>query len=435
MKPSILRIIIYVFLGLNALFIVGWWLIYSGLPATTISAKLIAIGRLTGLIAAFCALIELFLMSRLPSVERAFGLEQLVNFHRWNGQVVFYSFILHPILLSFGYQVDGKPNVFAQFVVFLQTYPDMIKALIGSILFLAVGGLSYSLIRKRITYEAWYIIHLTAYVAIVLAFFHQLSTGGDFIGHKNFSLYWVVSIIATFALILVYRLFSPVFILWYNKPHVSRIEAESAGVFSVYIAGQHFDSLKIRSGQYFGFQFLGNMLWGQVHPFTISKAPTNNELRITFKIYGGYTARLSKIKPGTKVLLDGPRGNSTWERSRLPRTLMIAGGIGITPMRALIESASEGQDIILLYACNNPSEAPLLDELKIVPTKAKLKIVPLFSNTDGRLTPELIQKHVLDVASREVYLCGPDPMVKGLTSYLKSIKIADENIHTERFSY
>ncbi|MEO7617255.1 MAG: hypothetical protein ABIS59_00260, partial [Candidatus Saccharibacteria bacterium] len=162
---------------------------------------------------------------------------------------------------------------------------------------------------------------------------------------------------------------------------------------------------------------------------------TDTELRITFKIYGGYTSRLSKIKPGTKVLLDGPRGNSTWERSRLPHTLMIAGGIGITPMRALIEAAPKGQDITILYACNNPEEAPLLNELKHLKSLAKLKIVPIFSNTDGRLTPEVIQKYVPDVSTREVYLCGPDPMVKGLTSYLKSINIADENIHTERFSY
>ncbi|MEO7617388.1 MAG: ferric reductase-like transmembrane domain-containing protein, partial [Candidatus Saccharibacteria bacterium] len=339
MKPATLRVIFYTILGINAAFILIWWFIYSGIPATTPSAKLIALGRLSGLVAAYAALIELFLMSRLPSVERAFGLERLVNLHRWNGQIVFYSFIVHPILLSYGYQVDGKPSPIGQFVVFLQTYPDMIKALIGSILFLSLGGISYSLIRKRITYEAWYIIHLTAYIAIILAFFHQLSTGGDFIGHKTFSLYWTTMIIATFALITVYRFFSPGLILWFNKPHVSRVEAESTVVFSVYIAGKNFDRLHIRAGQYFGFQFLGSSLWGQSHPFTISKNPTDTELRITFKIYGGYTARLSKIKPGTKVLLDGPRGNSTWERSRLPHTLMIAGGIGITPMRALIEAA------------------------------------------------------------------------------------------------
>ena len=435
MKPASLRVIIYTLLGINAAIILGWWLIYSGLPATTTAAKLIALGRLAGLVAAYAALIELFLMSRLTSVERAFGLEKLVNLHRWNGQIVFYSIILHPILLSYGYQVNGKPSPLGQFLVFLQTYPDMIKALIGTILFLSVGGLSYSLIRKRISYEAWYIVHLTAYVAIVLAFSHQLSTGGDFIGHKTFSLYWVSLIIATFALIGVYRFISPVLILLYNKPHVSRVEAVSKGVFSVYIAGQHFDRLQIRAGQYFGFQFLGSSLWGQSHPFTISKNPTDTELRITFKIYGGYTSGLSKIKPGTKVLLDGPRGNSTWKRSRLSKTLMIAGGIGITPMRSLIEAAPKGQDITLLYACNNPEEAPLLGELKTIKTQATFKLVPVFSNIDGRLTPKLIQQFVPDVTTREIYLCGPDPMVKSLTSYLKSIKIADENIHTERFSY
>jgi predicted ferric reductase len=429
------RIIIYTLVAINALIILGWWLYASGLPAVTTSDRLNSLGRITGLIAAFAALLELFLMSRLPMVERAFGLTKLVWFHRWNGYIMVYALIAHPIFLSYGYQIQGKPDPITQFLNFIFHYPDMYKALIGSILIFLVAGLSISIARKRVSYEVWYLVHLTTYVAIVLAFFHQLTTGGDFIGYPIFSLYWVALIVAAFALIAVYRIISP-YLLWIaHRPIVDRVEVESDGVFSIYISGKDFYNLEIRAGQYFGFQFLGQHLWTQSHPFTVSKVPTNNELRITFKVYGSYTSYLSKIKPGTPVLLDGPRGNSTWERSRKPRTVMIAGGIGITPFRALLEAAPAGQDIVLLYCCHTQAEAPLLAELTATNTKAKVDIIPVFGDDLGRLTPELLARLVPDISTREAYLCGPDPLVFGTSNYLQTIGIKEKDIHTERFSY
>ncbi len=435
MNASLTRKIIYGFAGLNALIIVAWWLHVSGLTATNTPTRLVAIGRITGLIAAYAALIELFLMSRLPVVERSFGLTRLVKLHTWNGYVMVYALLAHLAFLIYGYQPTLMANPIPQFLDFLFNYPDMIKATIGSAMIFLVAAISISIARKRVGYEIWYLIHLTTYIAIILAFFHQLTTGGDFIDYPLFRYYWVGLIIAAFALIFIYRIASPYIVWLVSKPKVDRVVPESKDVYSVYISGDKFNLLRIKAGQYFGFQFLGSGVWAQSHPFTISQAAKDNELRITFKIYGGYTANLSKIKPGSPVLLDGPRGNSTWERSRLKQTLMIAGGIGITPMRALIEAAPHGQDITVLYACNNRDEAPLLGEFANLNTAAKLKVIPVFSNELGRITPELIAKMVPDFAKREVYICGPDPMVVGLTKFLLSADLSSDDIHTERFAY
>jgi len=126
------------------------------------------------------------------------------------------------------------------------------------------------------------------------------------------------------------------------------------------LTGRHLDRLHARAGQFFGLRFLTPRLLWQLHPFSLSEAPDGQSLRITIKISGDFTRAISTITPGTRVLAEGPFGHLTDAVRRRPGVALIAGGIGVTPLRALLEEMPG--DIVLLYRVTREEEVLFRDE-------------------------------------------------------------------------
>jgi predicted ferric reductase len=347
---------------------------------------------------------------------------------------VFYGIVAHVIFLVFGYQINGQPTAWSQFVQFLH-YPDMMKALFGTIFFFALTGMSISFARKRVKHETWYWVHLTAYVAIYLTFFHQLSTGGDFIGHPLFRTYWTALYILAFALALVYRFANPLLQFWAHRLRIERIVQEAPTMFSLYITGRKLDQFASEAGQYFGVRVLNQQLWWQDHPFSLSAGPTDHELRLTFRVLGDYTEELRNVKPDTPVILDGPRGNFIWGQVSQSDVLMVAGGIGITPLLSMMQAAPENADIVLVYATRTQTETAFMTELAKLSRRPRMQVVYIFEDVQGRLTPELLAQNVPDFAAREAFICGPAGMMIALRHQLREAGVPEDLIHSERFSY
>jgi predicted ferric reductase len=108
-------------------------------------------------------------------------------------------------------------------------------------------------------------------------------------------------------------------------------------VMSVLMSGQHLDELRAEPGQFFRWRFLTAKTWSSAYPFSLSAPPTRHLLRITVKACGDGTRRIFRVPVGTLVFAEGPYGVITSRRRRRPRVLLIAGGVGISPMRALFE--------------------------------------------------------------------------------------------------
>jgi ferredoxin-NADP reductase len=185
----------------------------------------------------------------------------------------------------------------------------------------------------------------------------------------------------------------------------------------------------------------------QPHPFSFSAAPNGQFLRVSIKAAGDFTDRVRELAPGTVALLEGPLGAFT---AAVPRDkyLMVAGGIGITPIRALIESlAAVGRDIVLLYSVKTADDLLFASELRALTAHCHFILSRASENREGtkpgetkvglergRIDLRMLARLVPDVQEREVFICGPRPMIKAVAAALEALQVRGSSIHYEQFA-
>jgi ferredoxin-NADP reductase len=121
--------------------------------------------------------------------------------------------------------------------------------------------------------------------------------------------------------------------------------------------------------------------------------------------------------------------------------LFIAGGIGITPMRSLLEEMiKKGKDIILLYSNKTKKEIVFKNEIDDLSRKYEFPVYYFLSQEKnphfllGRIDNDHILKLSPDFKEREIYICGPIIMINTLRKNLREIGIPNSSIHLEKFS-
>ena len=225
----------------------------------------------------------------------------------------------------------------------------------------------------------------------------------------------------------------------FNLRHRLRVDdviPEGADSYSIYLTGRRLPELRAKPGQFFRWRFLARGCWWQAHPFSLSAAPNELGLRLTVKVAGGYTARLRELPPGAPVYAQGPWGAFTTDRATRSRALLIAGGSGIVPVRALLEASPPGA--VVIYRAGSGDELLLRDELEwwARMRQAQLYFV-LGSRDDPRvrwvLTPRGIRRLVPDVVRRDVYICGAAGFVTSVAGALKRLGVPPAQVHVDPF--
>jgi predicted ferric reductase len=423
------------------------WLSGQGLASlTTWDSAMGSLGLLTGLVASDLFLLQVVMLARIPWVELAWGHDLLARRHRWLGFISFWLMIAH--ILFFVVQRLGRAGGWDGAVMWELFVHEswLFAATVGTILVIIVVVTSVRVARLRQRYESWHLLHLYSYLGVALTLPHQIFDGADF--HATWAqIYWWGIYALGFGAIVAYRLVLPAWRSFYHRIRVTAVVQESPDVVSVQMKGHRLDRLRTKSGQFFIWRFLSGPGWTRGTPYTISAAPLANRLRVTAREVGDNTARTRNLRPGTRVLIEGPYGSMTARRRRHQRMALFAAGVGITPIRALLEdSAYAPGEAILVYRYANQQDAIFTAELAELANSRGLDIrwLPGSRQSDGSWQPisspvrtdaEQLRQLIPDIASRDIFVCGPPAWTKAVIRAARANGAARDQIHTEDFGW
>jgi predicted ferric reductase len=393
-------------------------------------------GELTGMAGGFLVCIQVLLIARVPWLERAIGMDRLVGWHRTLGASVLFLIVTHVLAMIFGQQLIASQTPWTATFAVLTSYPDMLTALIGTLLFFAIGISSARVPREKLPYELWYWLHVSAYVAVFLTFLHEISAGVHFDSNPIDKAAWIALYLATASAVLTWRVVLPLIAAWRHRLRVVAVVDEGGGITSVWLGGRRLHELGAVAGQFFLFRFLtfGHLL--TAHPFSLSSVPQNDVMRISVGSLGNHTAKFPHLRVGTLVFAEGPFGVFTSARSTSGKILLVAGGAGIGPIRALAEDfVRRGRDVVVLHRSTWPDGLALDNELRalgsitvhsLVGSRRELGYDPLGVASVHWMVP--------DVRERDVYICGPGGMADAVEDSVLQLGLPRRMIHREELS-
>jgi predicted ferric reductase len=387
------------------------------------------------MLAGYGVLVLLALMSRVPALERGVGADVLARWHRYGGQLVIGLILVHASAAVVAWAQSRQENIPLALWDVLGL-PWLIATTVGTLLLVAVAVASARAARRRLSYEAWHALHLLTYVGVALSFVHELA-GPDLAGYLPLQIGWALLFTHVFALLLRHRVVAPMRQAVRHRLRVTAVVPEGPGVVSIEVTGQHLSELQAESGQFFRWRFLTPDNWLTAHPFSLSAAPTENRLRLTVKTLGEGSARLQNVAAGTWVVAEGPYGAMTAARRTRRDVLLIAGGVGITPMRALFETLppSPGADLTLLYRARGPEHVLFRQELDEIAHARGARVHYLLGDDPDCLSASALRHLVPGLTRRDVFLCGPPAMADAVRRSLNEAGLPAKYLHEERFAF
>ncbi|MET8157300.1 ferredoxin reductase family protein [Sphaerisporangium sp. NPDC005289] len=414
-----------------------WW---ADTPDVVgLDGALTGAGRVTGLLAGYAIAVLLALMARVPALERGVGSDRLARWHSMGGRYTVGLCVAHTLLITWGYAVTDATNVVGETVTLNLSYPDVLKATVAVLLLVGVGVISARAVRPRVRYETWFHLHFYTYLAAYLAFGHQLATGEQFQGSRLAQAAWYALYIGVAVVLFWYRFLTPLRQSFRHRLRVGEVVREGPGVVSVYVTGRRLDRLRAEPGQFFRWRFLTRELWWSANPYSLSAAPRHDRLRITVKDLGDQSRQIARLRPGTRVLAEGPYGAFTPARRRGREVLLIAGGVGITPLRALFESipAAPG-DLTLLYRARNAEDLAFRSELEAIAVHRGAALHYSVGPRDRigePFTAETLTALVPHLTRHDVYVCGPAGMTRDVIAALRAAGVHRRRVHHESFEF
>lgn len=430
----------------SLLLVTYWWVTGGGVQGLAGWADgLTSLGRLTGLLASDLLLLQVLLMARVPVVEKAFGQERLARTHRLVGFTSFTAMLAHVGLITWGYaagELGAVPGTLWDLTV---SYPGMLLAAAGTACLVMVVVTSVKAARKRLRYESWHLLHLYAYAGVGLALPHQLWTGQDFLASTARSVFWWGLWTACAGSVVVWRLALPLWRSARYRLRVSSVVDEGDGVVSVHMTARRAAGLAAEAGQFFTFRFLSGAGWTRGHPYSLSAAPDGRSLRISVKEVGDGSRGLRRLRPGTRVLVEGPYGRLSARARTRRKVALIGAGVGVTPLRALAEGLDYAPgEVVLVHRYKG--QALFERELQALADRRGLEVVWMPGRRrapgswlgDGIApvsdTAALLQ-WVPDIAERDLFVCGPEEWARDVVASARAAGLPPENTHVESFGW
>ena len=396
-----------------------------------------ALGSTSAMIGTYLCLMLLILISRIAWIEREVGHDRMITLHR---KIAPYSLGLiaaHVFFTTLGYSQVSKINILQQLWKFITTYGWMLPAVVAFVLMIVLGFASHRLARRRMKYETWWTAHLYFYIAVALAYGHQVETSKLFISHPLLKTFWIGLYVAVAAIIVVSRILTPLWVSLRSDLKIVEVVRETDDVVSVYIAGKKLEKFKAFGGQFFQWRFMTRHWWWQAHPYSLSATPANNLMRITVKNLGDQSGSLlTDLKPGTRVVVEGPYGVFTAKHRYTNQIVAFAAGIGVTPIRAMFDDLPREVQTTFIYRISDDSNAPLRHELEAIAQERDWNFHYLVGSRDLHpMTVEYMSQYAPNLADSDIYVCGPHGFMQGVLTMAEQAGIPEKRIHHESFAF
>jgi predicted ferric reductase len=408
----------------------------SGSTLSAPGGVLDVIGRLCGLVGSYLMVIMVVLTARIPWLERSVGQDHLVAWHRRLGGWPIALIGAHIVTITFGYAAVTRSGFLSQLWTFIVHYPDILASLVGFGLLVLAGVSSYRAVRRRIKYESWWAIHLYIYLGLSLAFAHQITTGIMFKGHSFNRVAWTTLWILGALTVVLSRWIRPLVHNARLQLRVDNVKLVAPDVYAVTIKGSGVASMAVSGGQFFQWRFVTPGLMWHSHPYSISAMPRPPLMRITVKALGDQSSAIAHLKRGTRVFVEGPYGVFTKHSLVTNRATLIGAGVGITPLRSLLEDLPKSVKVSVIVRASTHEDLIHADELSAIVASRKGEFHEIVGPRNKvQINALNLRDYVAKVSEGDVYMCGPEGFTRELVVACTALGIASERIHVEDFSF
>jgi len=422
--------------AMGALLAVAAWIGLSGHPAGGgPDAVLVTLGRVTALLAAMLLMLQFSLSARLSVVDRACGLDRALRCHRYLGAVALTLAAAHPAFLyASGRYVLGPLRA--------EILPEIGGIAIAALLFLLVLTSDWrALLGLR--YEAWHWLHYAGFVVVAMVTAHATQLGGSL--RTGWPRAFWLTVFAAYVLLFLWAKVVRPRLLDRRRYRVTSVRPVSHDTYRVALEPMGHGGIRQVPGQFAFVRFLADGLPPEQHPFTISSCPVRSgAVEFTIKQSGDFTCRIGSLKEGDQATLEGPYG--WFSHLLLPPgdLLMVAGGVGITPLLSMLRHmAATGDTRRVTLIWGNKTEADILYARELAALQEAmpdLRVHHVMSSQGDYvgsrgLVDDALLKHLAaeELKSHRVLLCGPPAMVRLVSVALRRLGVPSGRVHAERF--
>ncbi len=395
--------------------------------------------RMLGIVVAVLMMSQVLLASRAPWIDRVIGHDRAIARHATLGKYALLLLIPHVGLVTLATSKELSQGFVEAFLGLARGSGALLAAEIAGAGFLLVLATSLVAAFRRWHYESWHTVHRVVYVAIALAVPHQFLEGQTFrLGGLPW-LVWCAFYVFALGSFVVFRMVRPLVLAANHRARVSAVTHERDGSVTVTVRGRNLRGLGAVPGQFLLWRFYTPRLFWQKHPYSLSSAPRGDEVRITVKPSGRGSRAVAHVRPGVAVTFEGPLGVFTHDARTRNGLVLVAAGIGVTPIRAMLEHVIPGEPCTVVLRVRSLDDAPLLDEVTALSKRvdADLHVVvgPRGDTWGTADAPASIADLVADPGDVDVFVCGPSAWAARVEKDALAAGVAPDAIHRERFGW
>jgi predicted ferric reductase len=380
------------------------------------------------------------LTARFRYVTQPWGEDVIYHFHRQISLVAVTLVVAHPLILF-----AVRPELLALLNSIQAPWRARFAALsIYSLIALVVMALWRA--KLKIRYETWHLTHIVlALVAVAAGLLHMIGWGFYLVDPWKRAL-WIGLTIFWVGLLFYVRIVKPLFML--RRPYrVLEVRGERGDTSTLVMRPDGHPGFRFSPGQFGWLTVWGSPFRITGHPFSFSSSAevADGRVEMTIRNLGDFTSAIPEVPVGQRVYIDGPYGAFTIGNPA-DMHVLIAGGVGITPMTSMIRTLADRGDprpVILLYGSKDWESITFREELETLKARLDLTVVhvladppPGWTGERGFISAQVFKRHLPPpYADHEYFICGPNVMMDAIEAALSEMQVPMSKYHSERYSF